>query len=335
MAVDSTAEQHTNRSSETERDVEGHGTDKHIPTPKVQDGSDDDESSSYKQDGVRRVEAITTAWSKQVLIVMFVLLYLLSFVDSLQQSVQGNLQNFITSSFGQHGLLAATDIVASIIGGVCTLTIAKVIDIWGRCEGFVVMILLMVVGMITKGVSENVPTYAAGHTLYWVGHIGLGYIITVMLADMTTLRNRLILFGIQQTPNIATVFAGPRIADLFYTHANFRWAFYSFCIILVFFAIPIAVIFVYSKRKAIRMGVYPERAKTRTAWESAMYYFVQFDGKSSVHTLYAFAVPNLPQSSACSSPSRDSPCSSCPSTSSTPPPTAGKRAISSPCLSLA
>lgn len=34
-------------------------------------GSDSD--SSYKQEGVRQVEAITTVWTKQVLIVMFVL----------------------------------------------------------------------------------------------------------------------------------------------------------------------------------------------------------------------------------------------------------------------
>lgn len=32
-----------------------------------------DESSEFKQDGVKRVEAITTVWSKQMLIVMFFL----------------------------------------------------------------------------------------------------------------------------------------------------------------------------------------------------------------------------------------------------------------------
>lgn len=202
----------------------------------------------------------------------------MSFIDQLQQSVQGNLQNFITSSFGQHGLLAATDIVAAILGGVCTLTIAKVIDIWGRCEGFVVMIVLMVVGMITKGVSQDVPTYAAGHTLYWIGHLGLGYIITIILADLTTLRNRLVLFGIQQTPIIATTFAGPKIADLFYTNVNFRWAFYAFSIILVFFAIPVAIVFVVSKRKAVRLGVFPVRPKDRTPLQSLKHYAIEFDG---------------------------------------------------------
>ena len=32
-----------------------------------------DDSSTHKQDGVKKVEAITTAWSKKTMVVMFVL----------------------------------------------------------------------------------------------------------------------------------------------------------------------------------------------------------------------------------------------------------------------
>lgn len=274
--------------------------------PAGESPSDEDESNQL-QDGVKQVEAVTTVWSKQLLIVMFILyfeplppslpsllfllssspnqtdagrysLYLVAFFDTLLQSVQGNLVPYITSSFRSHGLLATTSIVATILGGVSKLTIAKVIDIWGRCEGFVVMLVLVVVGMVMKALSTNVETYAAAHCLYWVGHIGIQYVITVMLADMTSLRNRLILFGLQSTPRIASTFAGPRIADLFYTYVNFRWAFGAFCIILVTFCIPVILIFFVSKRKAFRMGLYPPRSHDRTVWQSCKHYFVQFDG---------------------------------------------------------
>lgn len=207
-------------------------------------------------------------------------LYLVTFVDALLQNVQGNLVPFVTSSFQQHGLLATTGIVATIIGGVCNLTIAKVIDIWGRCEGFIVMVVFITVGMIMKATCKNVEMYAAAHTIYWVGHLGLVYIITIMLADMTTLRNRIILFGLQQTPLIASTFAGPAIAQLFYENVNFNWAFGAFCIILVVFCVPIAAIFVISKQKAVRAGLYPPRNSGRTLWQSTQYYFVQFDGES-------------------------------------------------------
>lgn len=206
-------------------------------------------------------------------------LFLVSFVDTLLQSVQGALSPYITSTFKAHGLLAVTDILAFIIGGVCNLAIAKVIDIWGRAEGFAVMILFIIVGMIMKAACINVEMYTAANTIYWVGHIGMQYVIQIIYADMTTLRNRMVLFGVLQLPNIAATFGGPKIADLFYKHSNFRWAFGAFCIIMPVFAAPVMVVFLISKRKAQREGKFPERTKTRTMWESIKYYFVQFDGE--------------------------------------------------------
>ncbi|KAI0008341.1 MFS general substrate transporter [Xylariaceae sp. FL0662B] len=253
-----------------------------------------DTSSNHKQEGVKQVEAITTVWSKQLLIVMFILLYVVTFVDTLLQSVQSNLVAYITSAFNQHGLLATTSIVATIIGGVCRPTIAKIIDIWGRCEGYLAMLLLIILGMIMKATCINVSMYAAAHTLYWVGHLGMQYIIDVMLADMTSLENRLIMYGINATPTIATTFAGPRIADLFYTYVNFRWAFGTFIIIIFVISIPVAAIFIFSKRKAIKSGVFPERISTRTVWESTKYYSVQFDFVGMFLITFGFALLLLP-----------------------------------------
>ncbi|KAI1076898.1 MFS general substrate transporter [Whalleya microplaca] len=271
----------------------------------MEDGAkaDSDSSSEHKQEGVKQVEAITTVWSKELLIVMFILLYLVTFVDMLLQSVQSNLVAYITSAFSQHGLLATTSIVATIIGGVCRPTIAKIIDIWGRCEGFVIMLILLVLGMIMKATCINVSMYAAAHTLYWVGHLGLTYIIDVMLADMTSLQNRIVMFGINSTPTIATTFAGPRISDLFYTYVNFRWALGAFTIILVAFCIPVAIIFILSKRKAVRAGVFPTKVKTRSAWASTKYYFVQFDVVGMFLITFGFALLLLPFSLAKYAPS--------------------------------
>ncbi|KAI0104251.1 siderochrome-iron transporter MirB [Nemania sp. FL0031] len=257
--------------------------------------SDTDEAgSTHKQEGVRQVEAIITVWSKQVLIVMFVLLYLVTFVDALLSVVQASLIPYVTSTFNEHGLLATTSIVATIVGGVIALPIAKVIDIWGRAEGFVVMVALAVVGLILKAVCQNVETYAAGHTIYWAGHIGIGYIINIMLADMTTLKNRLILFGINSTPTVASVFAGSVIAQLFYERSTFRWAFGAFIIILVAFAIPVALVFVWSKRKALKQGIMKPRVHNRTLWESVKYYVVEFDVVGMLLTIAGFSLILLP-----------------------------------------
>ncbi|KAI1426816.1 siderochrome-iron transporter MirB [Xylaria sp. FL1777] len=260
----------------------------------VRDSSDDENGSTHKQEGVRQVEAIIGVWSKQVLIVMFILLYLVSFVDALLGVVQASLIPYVTSEFNEHGLLATTSIIATIVGGVFALPIAKVIDIWGRCEGFLVMLGLVVLGLILKAACQNIETYAAAHTIYWAGHIGMGYVINIMLADMTTLQNRLILFGINSTPTIATVFAGSKIADLFYYQVSWRWAFGAFLIIMVVVCIPVAGVFIWSRRKAFQQGLIVPRVHNRTAWESVKYYVIEFDVVGMFLTIFGFSLLLLP-----------------------------------------
>lgn len=64
------------------------------------------------------------------------------------QNTQSSLEPYITSAFSKHALLATTSVMSSIIGGVSKLTIAKIIDIWGRVEGFALVVGLLVIGML-------------------------------------------------------------------------------------------------------------------------------------------------------------------------------------------
>ncbi|GKT40295.1 MFS siderochrome iron transporter 1 [Colletotrichum spaethianum] len=251
-------------------------------------------SPEHKQEGVKKVEAITSVWSMKMFWIVFALLYLVTFTDDLLQSVQSNLTPYVTSAFGQHGLLATTSIVSTILGGVSQLTIAKIIDIRGRAEGFVGMVFLIAIGMIMKATCQNVETYAAAQTIFWVGYLGLIYIITIVLADMTTLKNRMTLIAINGTPTIATTFAGPKIAQLFYDQVNFRWAFGAFAIILVAFSIPIAIIFFFSEAKAKKTGLIPPKEKTRSTVESVKHYFVEFDIVGLVLAMSGWSMLLLP-----------------------------------------
>jgi MFS family permease len=139
------------------------------------------------------------------------------------------------------------------------------------------MLLVSVVGMIMKATCRNVETYIAAHVLYWTGHIGIMYVMNVMLADMTSLKNRMILFGINGTPRIASTFAGPEIATLFYENLNFRWAFGAFAIIIVGCSIPAMGVMVFMYRKASKQGLIHKQRSDRTLLQSIQHYFVEFD----------------------------------------------------------
>ncbi|RDW81286.1 uncharacterized protein DSM5745_04843 [Aspergillus mulundensis] len=266
-----------------------------IPARSSDEGAFDSDANSSFQEGVQRARAITTIWSKWTLVSLFCLLYIISFVDYLQNSIDATLNPYITSSFGRHGLLNVGSVLSSIIGGVAPLALSEVIDIWGRVEGFVVMITVCVVGMILKATCHTVEQYVAAHVLYWTGHIGMLYVIEVMISDMTSLRNRMIYFGIIGTPRIASTFAGPAIADLFYVHLNFRWAFGAFAIILVACSAPAMGLMVYMARKAKRQGLIRPRARSTRTWlESLKHYAIEFDLPGILLITAALALLLLP-----------------------------------------
>lgn len=269
-------------------------------TPPQDDASDREKTDDYDSDdfqnGVQRVRAITTVWSRPTLISMFILLYLVLFVDFVQNANDAALNPYITSSFGAHGLLNVVGIMSTILGGCVPLALAKAIDIFGRIEGYLFSLLVAVAGMIMKATCVNVEMYFAAHVLYWTGHIGLLYIIDVMVSDITTLKNRMIIFGINGTPRIASTFAGPAIAQLFYEKSNFRWAFGAFAIIIVGFSIPALGVMIYMFRKATAMGVITSRrSPVQRAWyQSIWYYFIQFDIVGIILIMFAFSLILLP-----------------------------------------
>ncbi|KAI1475353.1 hypothetical protein K445DRAFT_314456 [Daldinia sp. EC12] len=265
------------------------------PPTEVREGSktESDDDSAHMQEGVKRVEAITTVWSNKSLWSTFALLWLVSFVSALLSSVDGSLSPYVTSSFSRHGLLAVINIAARVIGGVVTLSLGKIIDIRGRMEGFVGSLLLITVGMIMKATCRNVETYAAAQVFSWVGHVALGFVIDVFVADITTLKNRMFIFALNSTPNLATTFAGPRIAELFYQKVNFRWAFGAFAIILLGVSLPVVAILFYHERKAKKLGLLRPKSG-RTPIQSILHYIIEFDLIGAIFVSAGFTLILLP-----------------------------------------
>ncbi|OTA52466.1 siderophore iron transporter mirB [Hypoxylon sp. EC38] len=265
------------------------------PTTELPDDSktESDSDSGHVQEGVKLVEAITTVWSQKSLWSTFALLWLVCFVSALLASIDTSLSPYVTSSFSKHGLLAVINIAARIIGGVVPLSLGKIIDIRGRMEGFVGALLLITVGMIMKATCQNVETYAAAQVFTWVGKVALGFIINVFVADITTLKNRMIIFAINSTPNLATTFAGPKIAELFYKKVNFRWAFGAFTIILLVVSLPVIAILYYHERKAKKLGIIRPKSG-RTPLQSIIHYIGEFDVIGAILISGGFVLINLP-----------------------------------------
>ncbi|KAJ5243137.1 major facilitator superfamily domain-containing protein [Penicillium citrinum] len=261
---------------------------KDSPTPKVAEHpppdletpnaySEDRVENEDQQDGVRVAEAVTSSWSKKSLIITYISMWLIYFVNGLNNNFTTNLGPYITSGFEGHSLLSVISVITSVMGASCLLPIAKVLNLWDRTLGVCIMIGIAIMGLIMMAACNNIATYCAAQSFYTVGLTGVIFCVDVMTSDTSSLRNRGIAFALTSSPYIITAFSGPAMSNQFH-ESNWRWAYGSICIILPVAASPLIITWERAKRKAGKEGKLQYKPRsTRTWYQSVWFYIVEFD----------------------------------------------------------
>ncbi|ETI29320.1 hypothetical protein G647_01773 [Cladophialophora carrionii CBS 160.54] len=229
------------------------------------------------QRGVKDVEAVTLTWSKQSLIAVFILMWLLYFVNAFQSSILYNLVPFATSSFETHSLLTVIYIVSNAMSAAVYIPLAKMLDIWGRAEGFLLMVAFATLGLILMAAGTGLSTFCAAQVFYSIGFGGMIYSIDVITADASKLKNRGLAYAFTSSPYMITAFAGPKASDDFYYNISWRWGFGCFSIILPFVAAPLYFVLKINLRKAQRQGLLLREKSGRTLVQNVWYYVQEFD----------------------------------------------------------
>ncbi|KEF51097.1 uncharacterized protein A1O9_12820 [Exophiala aquamarina CBS 119918] len=239
---------------------------------------DDDNSVDTRfQAGVQDIEAVTLSWSTASLVVAYILIWLVYFVQGLVAGVTGALLPYVTSSFALHSLTPTTGVLSSVIGGVTNLSIAKILDVFGRPQGFLFCAVLATLGLITAAACNNVEAYAASQVFYTVGINGVGYSLSVFVADITSLRNRGLVQSLCASSNVITPWLAGPISTAFLKGAGWRWAFGMESILVPGVTLPLFGLFVYHFLKAKKQHLVPKRSSGRTVWESLGYHAREFD----------------------------------------------------------
>ncbi|KAM5358213.1 hypothetical protein ACJZ2D_015488 [Fusarium nematophilum] len=244
--------------------------------------------------GVEKMEALTQTWTKPWLIAAYLLIWLVFFTDSLQQQISNSLLPYVVSNFGLHGLMSATGIVSNLVSGVSKLPLVRIIDVIGRTQGLLIMLFCVVMSLILMAACTNVETYAAAQVFFWTGMNGIGYVLNIFMADTTTLKNRMILFGFTNTPYISNTFAGPSAAQAFLDGSTWRWGYGAFAIIIPVILTPLIAIFTIQLRRAEERGLYVKEKSNCTVWESIKYWVVELDLGGMIIIVAGFSLILLP-----------------------------------------
>lgn len=229
------------------------------------------------QAGVRQVEAIATVWSKTSLVVAYVLIWIVYFVVLMQQGAAAALTPFVTSAFQEHSLTPTVGIISSVIGGVCNLTVAKILDVFGRPQGYAMSLFITTIGLIMMAATTNVEMYAAAEVFWTVGNNSLLYTVNIFVADTTGLRNRGLMTALTSSANIITIWLGGPISQAFLEGPGWSWCFGAFSIIVPVMCLPLFVLLMFNYFKAKNLGVITIKKSTTTAWQSFLHHCREFD----------------------------------------------------------
>ncbi|KAI8641662.1 major facilitator superfamily domain-containing protein [Parasitella parasitica] len=257
--------------SKVEVDIESIVRNDSQDEPKVELSAED------AQKGVKDVEAVTLTWSKASLIAVFINIWLLYFVNAMQSSILYNLIPYVTSDFSSHSLLNVIYVVASAISAAVYIPLAKILDVWGRAEGFLLMATFATLGLVLMAVCQNLATFSAAYVFYSIGFGGMTFSVDVITADSSKLKNRGLAYAFTSSPYIITAFAGAKAAEGFYYNISWRWGFGTFAIVFPIVAAPLYFILKFNLRKARKERKVAPEDSGRTFLQSVWHFIIEFD----------------------------------------------------------
>ncbi|RSM08114.1 hypothetical protein CEP52_004813 [Fusarium oligoseptatum] len=225
-----------------------------------------EKSDGELDQGVQAVRAMTQVWTRKHLVIAYLLIWLISFIQAFSSGIISTLTPFVTSSFQSHSLTATTSIVSNLVSGLIILPYAKLMNLWGRPQSFSIMIFIVTIGLM------QLP-----RSFYGVGYTGIDFTTTIFIADTSSLKSRAFMIAFASSPYLATVWAYGPAAQHAYEHIGFRWGLGVWAIVYPVVTLPLCALFWHYQNKAVKQGLVKREPSNRTFSQSVVYYLKEFD----------------------------------------------------------
>ncbi|GLA15304.1 siderophore transporter [Aspergillus niger] len=201
--------------------------------------------------GVKRIEALSSHLHILDRVFLFCGVFLIAYVYGLDGLLRGTYQPYATASYGLHSVLSSVDILRAVIAAAAQPTAAKIADVFGRVELILVSIFFYTLGTIVEASSSTVEQFAAGAVLYQIGYTAIILLVEVLVADVTSLRSRLLFSYIPTLPFLINAWISGNITGAVLGVTTWRWGIGMFAIIYPICTLPLLMVLyiVYHRAK--------------------------------------------------------------------------------------
>ncbi|KAJ5305701.1 hypothetical protein N7508_004716 [Penicillium antarcticum] len=147
--------------------------------------------------------------------------------------------------------MSAARVVISIARISAYPIIAKLGDVFGRAEMFIVSILASALGYVIYAACANIALYMAAGIFEAIGSTGFALTQQVFVADMTSLANRGVWSMLPDSlTTIPTLCLGTIVAQHIFDHSTWRWGWGMWATVLPFASLPLIGTMFYYQRRA-------------------------------------------------------------------------------------
>ncbi|KAH6987116.1 major facilitator superfamily domain-containing protein [Ilyonectria destructans] len=237
--------------------------------------SDNSETTPPQKEltGVPRMEALNNELTFPERCCLFVSIFLVSYAYVMDAVTRSTYQGYATSSYSQHSLLSTINVIRGVIAAVIQPLVAKLSDLIGRMELFLIVAVFYIVGTIIEASTTNVQGFAVGALLYQIGYISTTSIFEIIIAAFTSMRSRVFFMLIPNMPYIINTWVGGQVAAAVLSATAWQWGIGMWCIIYPFCTIPFITIMLLVGRRAAKK----QPPKTKSQLGSLIDLFWQLD----------------------------------------------------------
>ncbi|KAF4160187.1 hypothetical protein CNMCM6936_005229 [Aspergillus lentulus] len=192
-----------------------------------QDNTHDDirelNDECLKGASVTRIEVIDSVSGPRSRYILYAGLVMVMIVFELDNSTVSTYRNFAVSEFDQLSMLATLNTVTSIVAAVSKPPIAKLSDVLGRAETYIITVTSYVLSYILCASARSFDTYAGGCVLYALGQSGTSILNAIVVSDISSMRWRGLVYNILYLPFLVTPWISAFIIDSVVNGIGWRW----------------------------------------------------------------------------------------------------------------
>ncbi|CAO3618017.1 unnamed protein product [Cunninghamella blakesleeana] len=231
-------------------------------------------------EGVQKIEAVSSTLTRPRLAFLLFGIFLVAYAYTLDSKTRSVFQSHATDSFKKHSLISTINLVQSVSAAAIQPPLSKLANTFGRVELISFAIILYIIGTAVEASSQNVQTYAGGQVLFTLGMRSFQLLFEILLADVSSLRNRVVFSFIPGLPTLINSWVAGDVTSAILANSSWGWGIGMWAIIVPAASIPIFISLILSTRRAKKEGKFDNIQSTfsgNSLWENTVILFWRLD----------------------------------------------------------